>query len=119
MSSLAVPEFHAKGWGHEIWIVNNELYCGKILHFLEGKRCSFHYHKIKTETFYLKSGKITVLHSEQDDIRLAKEVTLLPGDSFHVPVGLRHQMIALEESELFEFSTQHFEKDSYRIVKGD
>jgi len=28
-------------------------------------------------------------------------------------------MIALEDSELFEFSTQHFDEDSYRIIKGD
>ena len=42
-----------------------------------------------------------------------------PGDSFHVPVGLKHQMIALEDSELFEFSTEHFEEDSYRVIKGD
>jgi len=31
------------------------------------------------------------------------------------PISLRHQMIAIE---LFEFSTQHFGEDSYRIVKG-
>ena len=119
MSSLAIPEIHVKGWGHEIWIVNNESYCGKILHFMEGKRCSFHYHMIKTETFYLQYGKLIVLYSEQNDIDAAREVILLPGDIFHVPIGLRHQMIALEESELFEFSTQHFENDSYRIIKGD
>jgi quercetin dioxygenase-like cupin family protein len=41
------------------------------------------------------------------------------GDSFHIYTGLKHQMIALEDCELFEFSTQHFEDDSYRIVKGD
>jgi hypothetical protein len=28
-------------------------------------------------------------------------------------------MIALQDSELFEFSTQHFDSDSHRIVKGD
>jgi len=28
-------------------------------------------------------------------------------------------MEALEDSELFEFSTQHFDTDSYRLVKGD
>ena len=44
---------------------------------------------------------------------------LEPGDRFHVYRGLRHQMIALEDTELFEFSTQHFEDDSYRIFKGD
>jgi hypothetical protein len=28
-------------------------------------------------------------------------------------------MIALEDTELFEFSTQHFDEDSIRIIKGD
>lgn len=112
-------EIHPKGWGYEKWIVNNELYCGKLLFFEKNKKCSFHYHKIKTETFYLQSGLIKVLHSYGVDISQAEEVVLKPGDSFQVPVGLKHQMLALEKSELFEFSTQHFEEDSYRIVKGD
>jgi quercetin dioxygenase-like cupin family protein len=42
-----------------------------------------------------------------------------PGDSMHIPVGMIHQMIALEQSELFEFSTFHMDEDSYRITKGD
>ena len=112
-------EIHPKGWGYEKWIVNNHLCCGKLLYFHANKKCSFHFHKVKTETFYLQSGLIKVLHSLGDNISQAEEVVLKPGDSFHVPVGLRHQMIAMENSELFEFSTQHFEEDSYRIVKGD
>ena len=40
-----------KPWGHELWIYNSELYCGKILFFNKGKRCSWHYHEIKDETF--------------------------------------------------------------------
>ena len=112
-------EIHPKGWGYEKWIVNNHLYCGKLPYFHANKKCSFHFHKVKTETFYLQSGLIKVLHSLGDHISQAEEVVLKPGDSFHVPVGLRHQMIAMENSELFEFSTQHFEEDSYRIVKGD
>jgi hypothetical protein len=28
-------------------------------------------------------------------------------------------MLALEDTELFEFSTQHFDDDSYRIIPGD
>ena len=119
MREKSKPEVHPKGWGYEEWIVNSELYCGKILHFYKGKKCSFHFHKSKTETFYLKSGLLKVLYSTQDDLEQAKEIVLNPGDSFHVPVGLRHQMTAEEESELFEFSSQHFEDDSYRIVKGD
>ena len=57
--------------------------------------------------------------SEDDDLENADELLLNAGDKFHVYTGLRHQMIALEDSELFEFSTQHFDEDSYRIVKGD
>mgnify|MGYP003681770459 CR=1 FL=1 len=54
-----------------------------------------------------------------DDLSSAKEVILTRGTNFHVYRGLRHQMIALEDTELFEFSTEHFDDDSYRITKGD
>ena len=119
MTPLIDSIIHKKGWGHEEWIVNNNLYCGKILHFQEGKRCSFHYHKIKTETFFLQTGKLKIYFSVSDDIDTADEVILTPGQTFHVPIGLRHQMFALEESNLFEFSTQHLESDSYRVIRGD
>jgi len=108
-----------KGWGHEKWIVNCEKYCGKLLFFNKDKRCSWHYHKIKDEVFYLQSGRMKIYYSEEDDLETAKELILNPGQNFHVYIGLRHQMVALEDSELFEFSTEHFDSDSYRIVKGD
>jgi mannose-6-phosphate isomerase-like protein (cupin superfamily) len=119
MTPLIQSKIHTKGWGHEEWIVNNDLYCGKILHFQNGKRCSYHFHKLKTETFYLQSGMMKILFALTDDIGAADELILSPGQTFHVPIGLRHQMIALEESDLFEFSTQHLEEDSYRVVRGD
>ena len=108
-----------KGWGFERWIVNCEQYCGKLLFFEKGKRCSWHFHKIKDEVFYLQSGKMIVKYSDEDDLEKAEELVLNAGDNFHIYTGLRHQMIALEDSELFEFSTQHFDSDSHRIVKGD
>ena len=60
-----------------------------------------------------------VKYSESDELESATELMLNAGDNFHVYRGLRHQMIALEDSELFEFSTQHFDSDSHRIQKGD
>ena len=108
-----------KGWGYEKWIVNNEEYCGKLLFFLRDKKCSWHYHVLKDEVFYVQSGKILVKFSEDDDLETAQEIVLNKGDNFHVYRGLRHQMIAIEDTELFEFSTQHFDEDSYRIQKGD
>ena len=111
--------FVPKGWGFEKWIVNNEEYCGKLLYFVKDKKCSWHYHKLKDEVFYVQSGQIMVLYSEQDDVEEAEVIVLNKGDNFHVYRGLRHQMIALQDTELFEFSTQHFDEDSYRIKKGD
>jgi mannose-6-phosphate isomerase-like protein (cupin superfamily) len=112
-------EIIKKGWGCEKIIVNNEKYCGKILCFNKHKKCSFHYHLKKEETFYLQSGSIELIYGFSDEIKEAEKILLLPGDSFHIPIGLRHQMIASEYSELFEFSTQHFDEDSYRVIKGD
>ena len=108
-----------KGWGWERWIVNCSEYCGKLLFFEQGKRCSWHYHKLKDEVFYLQSGLMIVKFSDDDDIEKADQIILSPGDNFHVYRGLRHQMVALQDSELFEFSTQHFDSDSNRILKGD
>ena len=108
-----------KGWGYEKWIVNTELYCGKLLHIIKGKQCSWHYHMLKDETFYLQEGKLLVKYSDDDDRDNAKEMIMERGDKFHVYTGLRHQMFALEDSDLFEFSTQHFDSDSTRVIKGD
>lgn len=127
--TIKKPDYHPKGWGYELWIHNDSKYCGKLLFFKEGKRCSLHYHKIKHETFYLQSGRMLLeYYPEVEDVvmegicRFSGEYTetlLTPGDSFEVPIYTPHRLIALEDSELFEFSTQHFETDSHRIVKGD
>jgi len=112
-------KFVSKGWGFEKWIVNNKEYCGKLLYLVQGKKCSWHYHVLKDETFYLQSGKILLKYSDENEIEDAKELILNKGDKFHIYRGLRHQMFALEDSELFEFSTQHFDEDSIRIIPGD
>ena len=91
----------------------------RLLYFVKGKKCSWHYHKLKDEVFYVQSGLIKVYYGDGDNIEEAKVCVLHPGDNFHVYRGLRHRMEALKDTELFEFSTQHFDSDSYRIQKGD
>jgi quercetin dioxygenase-like cupin family protein len=118
-SSTPKINFVNKGWGYEKWIINCDQYCGKLLYFNKGKKCSWHYHKLKDECFYVQSGKIKVYYSDENDITKSKITILKKGDNFHVYRGLRHRMEALENTELFEFSTQHFDSDSYRIEKGD
>lgn len=119
MNKVKQSEYHPKGWGYELWIANSDKYCGKLLFFNKGKKCSYHYHRRKTETFYIQSGKILLRYGERNEIEEAEEVILGAGDVFDVPQLLRHQMEAVEDTELFEFSTYHSEGDSYRVVKGD
>ena len=112
-------KFVSKGWGYEKWIVNCEKYCGKILFLAKGKKCSWHYHRKTDEVFYVQSGAIKIYYGWDDKIELASVAVLERGDKLHVPIRLKHRMVALEDTELFEFSTEHFDEDSYRIEKGD
>jgi mannose-6-phosphate isomerase-like protein (cupin superfamily) len=108
-----------KGWGREVWIANNPLYCGKILEISKGKRCSLHYHKLKTESFYLRTGRLRVRIMESSHCSESELFELKAGDCMDIHPGLVHQMEAIEDAELYEFSTQHFDSDSHRIAKGD
>lgn len=108
-----------KGWGREEVVCNGPAYCGKVLVFRKGAKCSFHWHRVKDEHFYLESGSILLRYGRTDDLSQAESLLLLPGDVFHVTPGLRHQMKALTDSRLFEFSTEHREEDVVRVVKGD
>jgi mannose-6-phosphate isomerase-like protein (cupin superfamily) len=111
--------FVNKGWGYEEVLTNTELYCAKILHLNKDKKLSWHYHNIKDETFYVENGEVDLFYGDSDDINEAKTLRLKSGDSFHVPVGLRHRLYGVQNSRVFEFSTQHFDHDSVRVIRGD
>jgi len=113
------PKFVVKGWGREEIIINTEKYCGKILYFNKGMRCSFHKHLLKDECFRLAKGRMILRTGYDEDLAKADWTMLEVGTIYHIPVGLIHQMEALEDSELYEFSTQDFPEDSIRIIKGD
>lgn len=107
-----------KGWGHEIIFVNNEKYCGKILHFKKDAKFSMHFHIQKEETWYISTGKFLFrkINTKNADI---EEKLLTPGCCVTNKIGEPHQIICEEEGDIFEVSTQHFDTDSYRVMKGD
>lgn len=109
--------FHDKGWGSEEWIINSPLYCAKILRVRAGKKCSLHTHTLKTETMLVVEGMILMRYGHE--LENLAEVRLSPGMAFHIAPGLIHQFEAVSNSTIHEFSTEHFESDSYRLVKGD
>mgnify|MGYP006121970617 CR=1 FL=1 len=117
---IVQPKIVKKAWGEEIWIHNDEEYCGKILRFNnKGSKFSMHYHIIKKESWYIGKGSFEYIfintETAEEDCAVVKE-----GDCITIERGMPHQSVALENmSEIFEVSTQHFDKDSYRIRKGD
>ena len=111
-------EIVEKGWGKEIIFVNNDEYCGKILCFNKGKKFSMHYHLKKKETWYINKGKF-ILNWIDIEKGITHSEYLNIGDVITNERGEPHQMEALEDSEIFEVSTKHYDNDSYRIYKGD
>ena len=99
-----------KTWGFEKWLVNTRKYCGKILFIRKGCKSSLHYHKEKDETFYINSGKIKLVISGRRRI-------MRKGDYQRIVPLVRHQFVGLEDSEIIEFSTHHFDFDTCRISR--
>ncbi len=111
-------ERHEKAWGHELWIINNEFYCGKLLVFKAHKQFSMHYHLLKDEAWYISKGKFEYKFIDTETAELKSRI-VKEGDCIHLMPGQPHQMLALEEgATIFEVSTQHFDSDSYRVLPG-
>ena len=111
-------EHHPKTWGDEYWIANNEKYCGKILKFKEGANFSMHYHILKEESWYVMEGKLKLEYFDLETAARESKI-LTEGACVHLKPNIPHKLTALEDSSVFEVSTQHFEEDSYRTEKSN
>ena len=76
-----------KGWGREVWIANGDLYCGKILEITKGKKLSLHYHKIKSESFYLRAGRLVVRIKESPEAETLEELYSNPANAWTSRLG--------------------------------
>ena len=96
-----------KLWGIEKWIINTS-YCGKILELKKGSSCSLHYHVIKDEHFYIISGIVKMEYGNK--IKIMKK-----GDHIHIFPCKKHRFTGIQDSIIIEFSTTHYDYDSYRL----
>ena len=111
-------EIVPKGWGKEVIFVNNDEYCGKLLCFEKDKKFSMHYHIKKKETWYVSKGSFILIWVETNTGTTYTEY-LKVGDVITNERGEPHQLIALEDAEVFEVSTKHYDEDSFRMWKGN
>ncbi|MHA2063298.1 MAG: cupin domain-containing protein [Candidatus Thorarchaeota archaeon] len=103
-----------KSWGYEVWVANSELYCGKALVIEPSCETSLHFHIKKTEHIFVHDGIVIVTILE--DSKTTK-YALEEGDSILITPGMVHRLRAdyNQKAVLYEFSTEHFEDDSYRV----
>lgn len=92
-----------KPWGHELIWAHTERYVGKILHIRAGEALSLQYHRDKDETVMVLRGRMRLEHFAEGSPPAFTE--LGPHQPFHIPPGMRHRMIALEDTDVLEVST--------------
>jgi quercetin dioxygenase-like cupin family protein len=97
------PRRVGKPWGHEIIWAHTDRYVGKILHVRRGESLSLQFHRLKEETIRVLSGLLDFeVGAEGEPLRT---VRLAPGEGWHIVPGLRHRMIAVEDTDILEVST--------------
>ena len=92
-----------KPWGHEVWWAVTDRYVGKILHIKAGEALSLQYHRVKDETIMLLSGRMQLVYFTEGEEPRSRE--LGPREPVHITPGLRHRMIAIEDTDVLEVST--------------
>jgi mannose-6-phosphate isomerase len=103
MSNVVVD----KPWGHELIWAKTDRYVGKILHIKAGEALSLQYHRVKDETIMVLSGRMQLVYFADGEQPKSRE--LGPREPFHVTPGLRHRMIAIEDTDVLEVSTTEIE----------
>lgn len=118
LPKIVKGKYVKKGWGYELHIENNIDYCGKLLVFNKGKKFSMHYHIEKYETWFIQKGKLLFRWMDPQNANIIENI-LEEGNIVTIYQGIAHQLEALEDSIIFETSTQDKVEDSYRVGKGD
>lgn len=108
-----------KEWGEEHILVNNDQYCGKLLKFShKGNMFSCHYHRIKTESWYVLQGSFVMYTIDLTNAKKI-QIQLRQGDCVDIHPLVPHQLQCLEDNSIIiETSTHHIDADSYRILPG-
>lgn len=92
-----------KPWGLELIWAKTDRYVGKILHIHTGEALSLQYHRVKDETIMVLTGRLRFEFFAEGDEPCFRE--LGPREPFHITPGLRHRMIAIEDTDVLEVST--------------
>jgi mannose-6-phosphate isomerase-like protein (cupin superfamily) len=93
--------------------------CNKILKIQKGHRTSLKKYSIKDETFYLLSGKLSVVYGNEHSIGSTDMSTgeLTEGQVLTVPAGCPYRLEAIVDSIVIESSNNN--QSSVKILEDD
>ena len=100
-------EIPGKPWGDELVVIETEHYLGKVLRMKAGHRGGLQYHARKDEAFHLFRGRAWVRFDDGTG-QLAQRL-MSAGQTFHIPPGCVHQVLADTDCILFECSLPVFD----------
>lgn len=93
-----------KPWGYELhWVREGGPYIGKLLHINAGMRISLQLHDMKQESWFLSSGRASVIW--EDNSGNLTETELQPGWGYSTKIGQKHRLKGITDADIIEVST--------------
>jgi len=106
-------DWQKKVWGKTRCIVDTSFYSKHELKLKKGGVCSFHYHTLRQNRFFVASGMIKVVWAFGKEV---DSVTLGAGESWDIKALIPHQFQILESGIVFE---EYFSDRGGEISNGD
>lgn len=95
-----MAEYIKHHWGYELNWANNKLYSALIMIVLENQQTPYIYHKKRDKTLFILQGGVILVVED-------KKKSLQAGESYHIPSGVMHRLIALKsDATILEVGTQ-------------
>ena len=113
---LKIVDYRERYWGHIKTLFADDNLTVKIIEMNKGSQSSLEYHVSKDEFYYIFSGKLKL----GSRIGRGENVSVLleQGDIYHIPPGLMHMRIALEDTVIIEWSNKDDDTDSIIVEDG-
>ena len=115
-NKIAAGGIEEKYWGSIQTIYADDEFTLKEIFMKAGTQSSMEYHLRKDEKYYIQSGKLRL------GLRIGraqnKSIILSKGDVYHVPPGLMHMRMAIEDTTIIEWSNRDDDRDSNIVEDG-
>ena len=113
---LKIVDSRERYWGNIKTLFADDNFTVKIIEMRKGSQSSLEYHVRKNEFYYIYSGKLKL------GSRIGRgentSIILDQGDVYHIPPGLMHMRIAIEDTVIIEWSNKDDDSDSIIVEDG-